>query len=245
MENHMTTKKRLPTTWYLIKTGRRKKLNFWNTILLLELTEPQYFKIQSFLNTCTLWATQTTQMRKNIIILTLTLLLFACNSKTDKKSTEVDTADSSTSSLTNINSERFFPETKATEKFDTLIADKQLQVTIIRTDLDSYVVNEYEDNGKKQIDKYRDEEIALTIKQNSQILLDTIFRKEQFSKYGDNGFMDIAIFHNYWFNKLDKDKIEFFGVINKPETDWTIDFHHYFDLKNRNLTFIQEANDEE
>jgi hypothetical protein len=188
---------------------------------------------------------QTTQMRNNIIISILTLLLFACNSNTNKKSSEVETADSSTIFLTNIKSERFFPETKATEKFDTLIADKQFQITIIRTDLDSYVINEYEDNGKKQIDKYRDAEIALTIKQKTQTLLDTVFRKEQFSKYGEKGFMDIAIFHNYWFNKLNNDKIELFGVISKPETDWTIDFHHYFDLKNRKLNFKQEINEEE
>ena len=81
--------------------------------------------------------------------------------------------------------------------------------------------------------------------QNSQTLLDTVFRKEQFSKYGDKGFMDIAIFHNYWFNKLDKDRIELLGVISKPETDWTIDFHHYFDLTSKTLTFKQEMNDEE
>ena len=184
-------------------------------------------------------------MRNLILISLVTLLLLACNSKTDNKSTIVETTDSSTASLTNIISERFFPESKATEKFDTLIVNKQLQVTIIRTDLDSYVVNEYEDNGNKQIDKYRDAEIALTIKQNSQTLLDTVFRKEQFSKYGDKGFMDIAIFHNYWFNKLDKDRIELFGVISKPETDWTIDFHHYFDLTSKTLTFKQEMNDEE
>lgn len=183
-------------------------------------------------------------MRNGILISTLTLLLFACNSKSEKNSIIVETADSSATSMTNIESERFFPETKATEKFDTLIADKQILVTIIRRNLDSYVVNEYQDNGKKQIDKYRDVEIALTIKQKSQTLLDTVFRKEQFSKSGDKGFMDAAIFHNYWFNKLDKDKIELFGVISKPETDWTIDFHHYFDLTNRKLTFKQEINDE-
>ena len=74
--------------------------------------------------------------------------------------------------------------------------------------------------------------------------MDTVFRKEQFSKYGDIGFMDKAIFHNYWFNKLDNDKIELFGVISKPETDWTIDFYHYFDLANRKLTFKQEINNE-
>lgn len=184
-------------------------------------------------------------MRTSIFISTLTFLLFACNSKTDKKSTVVESVYSSTSSLTNNKSERFFPETKTIEKFDTLIANKQLQITIIRTDLDSYVVNEYEDNGNKQIDNYRNAKIALTIKQKSQTLLDTVFRKEQFSKYGDKGFMNIAIFHNYWFNKLDNDKIELFGVISKPETDWTIDFIHYFDLSSKTLTFKQEINDEE
>jgi hypothetical protein len=184
-------------------------------------------------------------MKNNIIISTLTLLLFACNAKTEKKSTVVETTDSTTVTSTNIKSERFFPENKETVKFDTLLADKQLQVTIIKKDLDNYVTNEYDDNGKKQIDKYRDAEITLTIKQKTQTLLDTVFRKEQFSKYGDKGFMDIAIFHNYWFNKLENDKIELFGVISKPETDWTIDFHHYFDLTNRKLTFKQEINDEE
>jgi len=184
-------------------------------------------------------------MRNCIFISTLPLLLFACNSSTYKKSTEIEAVDSSEVTLTNIKLERFFPETKSTEKFDTLITDKQLRVTIKRTDLDSYVVNEYEDNGIKQIDKYRDVEIALIIKEKSKTLLDTVFRKDQFSKYGDKGFMDIAIFHNYWFNKIDKDRIELFGVISKPETDWTMDFHHYFDLTSKTLTFKQEINDEE
>lgn len=189
--------------------------------------------------------TQATQLRNRILISTFFFLLFACNSKTDKKSTIIESTDSSTTSFTNIKSERFFPEIKTSEKFDTILADKQLEVTIIRTDLDSYIVNEYEDNGKKQIDKYRDAEIALIIKQNSETLLDTIFRKEQFSKYGDKDFMDIAIFHNYWFNTLDKDRIELFGVISKPETDWIIDFHHYFDLTTKKLTFKQEISDDE
>jgi hypothetical protein len=161
------------------------------------------------------------------------------------KSTNVDSADSSTVTLANSNSERFFPEQKGVEKFDTIIADRQIQIIVTKTDLDSYVTNEYDEDGHEQTDKYRDVQIALTIKQKSQTLLDTVFKKEQFSKYGDKGFIDIAIFHNYWFNKLDKDKIELFGVISKPETDWTIDFHHYFDLTTRKLTFKQEINDEE
>lgn len=184
-------------------------------------------------------------MKNSIIISTLTLLLFACNAKTGKKTTEVENVEISKTLLTNIKSERFFPEKKETVKFDTLIANKQLQVTIIQSDLDSYVANEFELNGKKQIDKYRDAEIALTIKQNSKTLLDTIFKKEHFSKYGEKGFMDIAIFHNYWFNKFEKDRIELFGVISKPETDWTIDFHHYFHLRTKKLTFKQEISDNE
>ncbi len=179
-------------------------------------------------------------MKKCIIFLTITLLHFACNSNTDKKSQDVISSDGSTTSLTNKTSERIFPETITSEIFDTLIVDRQLQITIMRTDLESYVTNEYEDNGKKQIDKYRDAEITLTIKLKSQTLIDTVFRKEQFSKYTDKGFMDIAKFHNYWFNKLDKDKIELFGVITKPETDWTFDFKHYFDLKTKKMTFEQE-----
>lgn len=184
-------------------------------------------------------------MKNNIIISILLLSLFACNAKTQKESTEVKTTYSTAVSSTNIKSERFFPEKKETIKFDTLLADKQLHVTIIKSDLDSYVTNEYDDDGKKQIDKYRDAEIKLTIKQKSQTLLDTVFRKMQFSQFADKGFMDIAIFHNYWFNNLDKDKIELFGVISQPETDYTLAFYHYFDLTNRKLNFVEHTDDEE
>lgn len=178
-----------------------------------------------------------------ILISILTLLLLACDSKTNKKLTEVEIANSTTDTSANIKSERFFPENKETVKFDTLIADKQLQVTIIKTDLDSYVTNEYNDNG--QIDKYRDAEITLEIKQRSQTLLDTVFRKDQFFKYVDKGFINIAIFNNYWFNKIDEDRIELFGVIGKPETDWSIEFYHYFDLTTKKLIFKQEISDDE
>lgn len=177
-----------------------------------------------------------------LLILSFVILLSACNSQEDKSSSfSADSIDT----LTKTNLERFIPENKGIEKLDTIIASKNLQIIITKTDLDSYVVNEYEEEGHKQIDKYRDAEIALTIKQNSQTLLDTIFRKEQFLKHAEKGFLDIAIFHNYWFKRLEKDRIELFGVISKPETDWTIDFHHYFNLTTRKMTFQQEIDDEE
>lgn len=184
-------------------------------------------------------------MRNSLLISTFAFLLFACKSQTEKKTTIVDNADSSTVTLTHKKSERFVPETKGAEKFDTIIADRQIQITITRTDLDSYVTDEYDENGHKQIDKYRDAEISLIIKQKPQTLLDTVFRKERFSKYAEKGFTDIAIFHNYWFKQIDKDGIELFGVISKPETDWAINFQHYFDLSSKKITFMQEPNDED
>jgi len=98
-------------------------------------------------------------MRKNILILILAFLLFACNSQTEKKKPIIKTADNSVVILINKKSEKFIPETKGTEKFDTIIADSKIQITIKKTDLDSYVINEYEEDGNKQIDKYRDAEI--------------------------------------------------------------------------------------
>jgi hypothetical protein len=184
-------------------------------------------------------------MINRLLTLTFAFLLFACNSKTAEKLPTIEPADSSVVTLTINNSERFVPERKGVEKFDTILADRQIQIIITKTDLDSYVKNEYDDDGRKQIDKYRDAEIALIIKQNSQTLIDTVFRKNQFSKYADNGFMDIAIFHNYWFNKLNKNKIELFGVINEPETDYSLAFYHYFDLTNGTLHFVEYIDEEE
>jgi hypothetical protein len=165
-----------------------------------------------------------------------------CNStKNEKKSIDVGTKDTSKNYLNNINTERFFPEKKETKTFDTFIANKQLHISIIRKNLESYVVNEYNNNGKRQLDKYRDAEIKLIIKQNSKTLLDTILKKEQFSKFEEKSFMNIAIFHNYWFENIEKDTIKLFGVICKPETDWCIDFHHYFDLKTKKTFAANES----
>ena len=69
------------------------------------------------------------------------------------------------------------------EKFDTLIVDKNLEISITKSYSDSFVTNEFEIEGKKQVDKYRDAEISLKIKQDNKILLDTLFRKENFNNY--------------------------------------------------------------
>jgi len=183
------------------------------------------------------------KMKKFISISTIIFIFFSCNSTNEKKSIDVGTKDTSKNYLNNINTERFFPEKKETKTFDTFIANKQLHISIIRKNLESYVVNEYNNNGKRQLDKYRDAEIKLIIKQNSKTILDTILKKEQFSKFEEKSYMNIAIFHNYWFENIEKDTIKLFGVICKPETDWCIDFHHYFNLKTKKLIFKQEISE--
>jgi hypothetical protein len=55
--------------------------------------------------------------------------------------------------------------------------------------------------------------------------------------------MNIANFYGYWINNVTADKIEFFGTIGKPETDWTFAFYHYFDVKTKTFE-IKELEDE-
>ncbi|MBO9701002.1 MAG: hypothetical protein J7604_12385 [Sporocytophaga sp.] len=116
---------------------------------------------------------------RNCVYILIFAFSIACTSQEDKTSTNAEPLDSSAKTLKNTISERFFPEIKETEIFDTLIADRQIQITIKKTHLDSYVTLVYEEGGNKQFDNYRDAEIAL-IKQDSQILLDTVFRKVSF-----------------------------------------------------------------
>ena len=183
-------------------------------------------------------------MKNGILISIFTIYLYACYSNTGNKTTKIRSTESSTQ-INKYNLERIYPEIKTTEKFDTVISDRQLQIIIIKTDLDSYVINKYFEDDKLYIDKYRDVEIALTIKHKTRTVLDTIFRKTQFSNYADEDFMKIANFHNYWLENIRKDKIELFGIICQPETDYCLSFYHYFDLKNRKLKFEEYIDDDE
>lgn len=178
------------------------------------------------------------RMKYSLLIIVFTLI--SCNSSTEERLPSNDSAKSVVAVAVE-KSVRFFPDIKSTVTFDTTINDGQLQIIITKTDRDSYVAREYE----QQIDRYRDAEVALTVKQKGQILLDTTFRKEQFSKYADTGLIDVAIFHNYWFKNIDKNKIEFFGTICEPETDWALDFNHLFDLTNKRLEFVVRKDDQE
>lgn len=132
--------------------------------------------------------------------------------------------------------ERFFPKEKSITKHDTIIMEENLKITIQNTLTDSYVVNEFEIDGQKYIDKYRNCVNRLIIEKSNELILDTIFKKRDFIKYTGPDFQNIATFRGYWFNQLKNDTIELFGMINKPETDWSFNFHHYFDLNSK--TFL-------
>jgi len=140
--------------------------------------------------------------------------------------------------------ERFFPLEKETIKNDTLIENQNIQISIIRKALDSYVVNEFDSDGVKNIHKYRDFENHLKIKKDAEILIDTIFRKRNFIENTGKEFQEISIFHGYWFREIKDNRIELFGVISKPETDYTYAFQHFFDIKSGKFE-IKNSIDEE
>lgn len=161
----------------------------------------------------------------------LFLAILSCSKKQEQKIEVFNKTIISNENSTDI----LFPKEKTVEKFDTLIVDKNLEISITKSYLDSFVTNEFENEGKKQVEKYRDAEISLKIKQDNKILLDTLFRKENFNNYINKNFQNIAVFHGYWLDGIDNEKIQFFGTISKPETDWAFEFRHNFYFKNKSL----------
>lgn len=180
----------------------------------------------------------------NLFILVLVIFFISCNSKS-KKNSEVSTPTKSSQEFTKKDSDKLYPIQKEISKFDTLIQSRNIRISIVRKDLDSYVLHESWGEDVKHIDKYRNAEIELSIKQNENILLDTVFRKEQFVKSVGNEFLKILIFHNYWFKNIDENKIVFFGVITEPETDNTVDFNHSFYFKTKRLEYSESTENEE
>ncbi|MEM6736896.1 MAG: hypothetical protein AAF620_12605 [Bacteroidota bacterium] len=140
--------------------------------------------------------------------------------------------------------ERYFPRERETVIFDTLLLERKLRISIHNRYLDSFVINEFESEGIKHLDKYRDSEKRVIINLSNKVLLDTVFNKNDFAALTGQDFLKIADFHAYWFKKIENDTIELFGVIGKPETDWAIAFHHFFDLKSRTFR-VEEYIDEE
>ncbi len=189
-------------------------------------------------------------MRVQILILIPLLSLLSC--KSEQKSNTI-TSDSKVVDEKKVNIkeqtkndtlERFFPSEKEIIKNDTLIQMRNIEIEITRNSLDSYIVNEFDSDGIKNIQKYRDFENHLLIKKDSKVLIDTILKKENFIENTGKEFQYISIFHGYWFNEIKDNRIELFGMISKPETDYSFAFQHFFDINTGEFE-IKKSIDEE
>jgi len=176
----------------------------------------------------------------------LTLILLVTGLVSCTKTTSQTDIPSSPNSLTidTVVVERYFPTEKTVNVKDTIIQTLGIQITITEKTLDTFVTEEYTNDSIKHIDKYRDIELQLKILKDNQVLVDTLFKKETFKEFLNKGFLEVSNFHGYWINKVEADKIEFFGVISKPETDWTFAFHHFFDVKTKEFKIKEEVDED-
>ncbi|WP_299246226.1 DUF4738 domain-containing protein [uncultured Aquimarina sp.] len=198
-------------------------------------------------------------MKVKIIILVLTMGFISC--KPERKSENINSnskkdLNTEIKAVQNEKSvektqpihdtiERFFPLEKETIKKDTLIKNLDIRISIVQNSLDSYVVDEFDSDGVKNIHKYRDSEHHLTINKGAKVLIDTIFKKDEFVENAGQQLIDISRFHGYWFNKIKDEQIELFGVISKPEgDDWTFAFKHLFDIRTGRFEIKESVDDE-
>ncbi|OXA79100.1 protein of unknown function [Flavobacterium aquidurense] len=182
-------------------------------------------------------------MKKNIVRLILLISLISCSDRNSKLTAEKENVDQTHSNKTKT-AERFFPENIETETHDTIL-DGNFKIAITKTSLKSFVINAFLEMNIKHIDKYRDNEIHLKITQKSEVILDTLFRKELFKNQIDQSFIKTANFHNYWFEKSENGKLIFMGTICKPETDICFDFNHYYDIKTKSFEIKKMEPDDE
>ena len=193
-------------------------------------------------------------MKNPFFIFLITILLLSCSNEKKKKAVvekETIKNENATERVDSLNSqldesastkkvvERYFPKEKEIAEFDTTIAKKDLRISIESRFLDSFVADEFESGGIKYVHKYRDSEKHFVIKNSNDILIDTILRKNDFVALAGQEFLEIANFHRYWFNNIESDTIALFGVISKPETDWSFTFYHYFDLTTKTFKVKQ------
>lgn len=185
-------------------------------------------------------------MKTRLLIILIGVFLFSCGqsgsegkranqveTQVEELTAETDTLDWTDDEIKEPDSivERYFPDEREMIQVDTILVKRDLKISIISSFLDAYVANEYERQGIKHIDKYRDSQKHLRIELSNEVVIDTAFEKEDFVDYAGHDFLEVANFHGYWFKGFENDTIELVGIISKPETDWTFTFYHYVDLK--------------
>ena len=127
---------------------------------------------------------------------------------------------------------------------DTTDETSGIKITITEKTLDTYVTNEHGNDSVKYVDKYRDTEWLLNVSKLGEVVVDTVLHKEDFTDHLANDFLGIANFHGYWISKIEPDRIEFFGVIAKPETDWSFAFYHNLDLRTGKFSVTEHVDED-
>ena len=126
------------------------------------------------------------------------------------------------------------PMDSVNSKFDTLLIGN-LRVKIYELTLDSFVKQTELQKEKVRAYDYRDFSRRIEIIKDGKVLVDTLFVKESFAPLlVDENFLKVAVFKSYSFENYDvqKGEITFFGLLTKPETDWTIAYYHKLNLSN-------------
>jgi len=192
-------------------------------------------------------------MQVQLSFFILLICLFGCEISIHKKASENQETTTNEHSYEVIDSskafengeiveniiERYFPNEILIETFDTIIQTENIKISIQSKTMESFVTNTFNSDGKTFVDKYRDTKQHLTIVRNNQILLDTLLIKECFISNVDQAFLNVSTLQGYWFNRFSKNEIEFFGGINKPETDWSFMFYHKLDLNSLEFTVVE------
>lgn len=202
-------------------------------------------------------------IRKHIYIIVISLSVFcSCNLNNDNSSknnsfinslknrVRLDKTVTPTFIELTKNSVILSTETNGSEKCVTELRNKNLEIIILKSYLDNYLENK----GFSRNYRYKDVQINLIIKQNSIVILDTTFRREQFAKQileqRDRNFFSKSFFQVYEFSEYhnDSNTIIFYGDFGYNEymgSDSSFQFSHFFDIKNRKLNFSLFQSEEE
>lgn len=109
---------------------------------------------------------------------------------------------------------------------DTILKHHRIKISTI--DTKDYVTIQYSSEDKYFVDRYFDKQFKLSISNRGENIVDTIIKKSSFEILLNEDFYQQANFHGYWFREFRKDTLTFFGVIGKPETDWSYAFYHHY-----------------
>jgi hypothetical protein len=175
------------------------------------------------------------------LVIILSIVVASCKSETSKssnrpgeKSNAAEEQVIDSSQMLNV-IERYFPREHEVTTFDTIVSDKDVRIRIVRSSIETYVLNEFSSRVDHYKDKYRDNKILLEVKNKDSIILDTMFLKMQFLDMTNQEFMNESIYHNFWFEETTEDLAIFHGSISKLETDWALDLWYELNISTGDL----------